>query len=205
MSEQYLRLCLAVALPLAASFLIWLWAGRLRRRGRFSGAPGIGHAMSEKLASLRFDATAMDVSALGSSTLVWFFTPVFSLLFALAGDMRAALCLALGSIAGAWLGDRLKRLVNRARPELTKHTYFGSSFPSSHTLMATALYGSAALLFVRMQVWPAVEGLLVAVAALIIICVGVSRVVLRVHYLSDVVAGLIVGLSVVAAVFVIYG
>ena len=71
--------------------------------------------------------------------------------------------------------------------------------------MATGLYGTAALLFVRLQVWPSVEWFLVAAAALIIGAVGVSRVVLRVHYLSDVVAGLIVGLSIVVAVGLLYG
>ncbi|MCH9828702.1 MAG: phosphatase PAP2 family protein [Gammaproteobacteria bacterium] len=205
MTEDHLRLLIAVCLPLAASLLVWLWAGRLRRRGRFSGAPGYGHAFSERLQSLRFDATAMDVSALGSSTLVWFFTPLFAVLFWLAGDIRAALCLLIGSVVGAGLGDRLKRLTNRTRPELSKYAYFGSSFPSSHTLMATGLYGTAALLFVRLQVWPSVEWFLVAAAALIIGAVGVSRVVLRVHYLSDVVAGLIVGLSIVVAVGLLYG
>lgn len=72
----------------------------------------------------------------------------------------------------------------------------GYGFPSGHAIGATAVYGSVALLLDRpsARIRYAGAGALVALVAL-------SRVVLGVHYLVDVVAGTAVGLAVVYAAY----
>lgn len=87
----------------------------------------------------------------------------------------------------------VKALVNRGRPVFSHPvaTAGGASFPSGHTAGSAALCGILVLLLARR--------LLVIIAATVfVLAVGASRVVLGVHYLSDVVGGLALGLAVAA-------
>lgn len=70
----------------------------------------------------------------------------------------------------------------------------GFSFPSGHALMSITFYGL--IIFI---VWQHIEKswlkwFLTIILALLIIIIGASRVYLRVHYASDVLAGFSVGL-----------
>jgi undecaprenyl-diphosphatase len=71
----------------------------------------------------------------------------------------------------------------------------GSSFPSAHAAYAVAWVGIAVALsrsVPRLTGRAAVVGAAIALAAV----VGLSRVYLRVHYLSDVVAGWSLGVTI---------
>ncbi|MEO8924005.1 MAG: phosphatase PAP2 family protein, partial [Caldimonas sp.] len=97
---------------------------------------------------------------------------------------------------GLLLNDLMKLAFHRARPAfddpiLTLTTY---SFPSGHAAASTIFYAlGVAWAFGQTRVirWRA---LAVIGAALLISLVGFSRMVLGVHYLSDVVAGVAEGL-----------
>jgi membrane-associated phospholipid phosphatase len=99
----------------------------------------------------------------------------------------------------ALLGLVLKVLVARTRPDLVDAvaTAPGNSFPSGHALTSTV--GSAVLLLLVMPLlhgrWRA---LAVGVAVAIPVATGFARVGLGVHFLSDVVAGELLGLAWVA-------
>lgn len=68
-----------------------------------------------------------------------------------------------------------------------------SGFPSGHTTLAAAVYGGAAMDAARnRRRWLAVAGALTLV-------VGFSRVFLAVHFLADVVGGVLLGAGIVAA------
>jgi membrane-associated phospholipid phosphatase len=106
----------------------------------------------------------------------------------------------LVTIWGAALfGLLLKILVDRARPDLVDAvaTAPGRSFPSGHALTSTV--GSAVLLLLVSPLlrrrWRAVA---IVVAVLIPLVVGFARIGLGVHFLSDVVAGELLGLGWVA-------
>lgn len=108
----------------------------------------------------------------------------------------------LGAMA---LSSGLKLAVDRARPVFDEPvaTALGASFPSGHALGSAAFWGSTAVLlmpYVRR------DRLLLAGAALVAVAVAASRVLLGVHYVSDVVGGLLLGWGWVAlctAVFVV--
>lgn len=202
MTEPHLIWWLAAALPLTAVAVMLLWAAQLKRRGRFDGGVGRFHGLGRYFDTPRMRELALDFSALGSVTLVSTFTVLFALLFWLAGDHFGALLLALTSgLAGA-SGTTLKRLTHRVRPDAASATHFGSSFPSSHTLMGSTLYGSTAALLT--ETLPAAIATAAVVAALLLsLTIGCSRVVLRVHYISDVMAGWWVAASLVGSVLVL--
>ena len=82
----------------------------------------------------------------------------------------------------------MKAIVGRARPALWEaQWYWGSSFPSGHTLSTAALSTAAALCVARN--WPPAATLAMALAVLWTGLVAVSRPVLGVHWPSDVLAG----------------
>jgi undecaprenyl-diphosphatase len=86
-----------------------------------------------------------------------------------------------------------KLAVDRARPSIAQLTGFsGASFPSGHAATAAATFAAAALLLGRGRARPARVALAGAVGA-IAFAVATTRVLLGVHWLTDVVAGLIIG------------
>lgn len=83
-------------------------------------------------------------------------------------------------------------MVGRARPALWESQwYWGSSFPSGHTLSTAAFSTAAALCVVR--IWPRAGNLALALAVLWTGLVAVSRLVLGVHWPSDVLAATCLG------------
>jgi membrane-associated phospholipid phosphatase len=88
------------------------------------------------------------------------------------------------------LNPLLKRIVARARP-LHEHGLAhaeGYSFPSGHTSGAVVAYGMLAYLLLRLAPPRWHLPVLLATVALVF-TVGCSRVVLQVHWASDVLAG----------------
>lgn len=99
----------------------------------------------------------------------------------------------LGTIA---LTLSLKHLFARARPAgaevfLTSSTY---SFPSTHAVSAVTAFGIIAYVLCAVSFAEREQRAVVAIiTVLAILAMGTSRLYLGVHYLSDVVAGLLVG------------
>jgi undecaprenyl-diphosphatase len=99
--------------------------------------------------------------------------------------------IALSSLALMLL---LKQLFGRARPEIPLlEAARGLSFPSGHALTSVTFYGLMIYIAWRSARNAALKWSLITVFALIICGIGTSRVYLRVHYASDVVAGYCMG------------
>jgi undecaprenyl-diphosphatase len=95
------------------------------------------------------------------------------------------------------LNNVLKLFFDRARPSVFEwETHAASSsFPSGHAMSATVVYGTVAYLLARLQKhrWARAITLLLAVIMVALICL--TRLYLGVHYPSDVLGGIIVGLA----------
>jgi undecaprenyl-diphosphatase len=102
------------------------------------------------------------------------------------------------------LNNGLKLLVERERPGVA-HLIgaAGSSFPSGHSAMSAAGWAAIALVLGRSM--PRRRGALFAGAIVVAVLVATSRALLGVHWLTDVIAGLIVGWSWFFVVAVIFG
>ena len=95
-----------------------------------------------------------------------------------------------GSTAFTHLG---KMAFRRPRPEVAMYVENSFSFPSGHATIAVALYGFFAYLLIRSaRSWNASVHICF-VTMLLIIAIGLSRIYLGVHYLSDVWSGYLVG------------
>jgi undecaprenyl-diphosphatase len=102
------------------------------------------------------------------------------------------------------LGDKLltqelKQIVDRARPTFEPvAATLGPSFPSGHSSTAAASWAAFALVAAfwwGRRSWPLLTGLAVGIA----VAVAASRVLLDVHWLTDVIGGLALGWAWFAA------
>jgi undecaprenyl-diphosphatase len=95
------------------------------------------------------------------------------------------------------LNNVLKLYFDRARPNVFEWqtNAASSSFPSGHAMSATVVYGTVAYLLARLQKhgWSRAITLVTAVVMVALICT--TRLYLGVHYPSDVVGGIVVGLA----------
>jgi membrane-associated phospholipid phosphatase len=109
----------------------------------------------------------------------------------------------LFAVAGTGLSVLIvKELTVIARPELPYPAYFeiGYAFPSFHAAGALALYGFCIFLVVRfVRSAPVRAGAATGLGVLVLL-VSYSRLYLGVHYLTDVLGGMVVG-----AIFLIIG
>ncbi len=106
---------------------------------------------------------------------------------------RRALVIAIG-LAALAISAGMKGIFLRPRPELSGG-YGGYSFPSAHAMGSAAFYAALAVIAdtgTRRQRY--------AAAGMIIFLIALSRVVMGVHYVGDVVVGVAIGLALVAIV-----
>jgi membrane-associated phospholipid phosphatase len=113
-------------------------------------------------------------------------------------------------LAVVMIGDSLvttavKDLADRARPTLEPVAQtLGPSFPSGHSSTAAAFFAAAALILGRRRGRSA-RAALAGAAVAIAVAVAASRVLLDVHWLTDVIAGLALGWAWFALCAIAFG
>ena len=132
------------------------------------------------------------VTLTGSSKVLFPLATAATIALLFARRRLEALLLAASVIGGAALVYVVKALVGRERPALWEtEAYWGSSFPSGHTLVVAAFATAAALCASRIR--PAARKLALSMAILWISLVAISRLVLGVHWPTDVLAAACIG------------
>ena len=108
------------------------------------------------------------------------------------GRARAGLVLLAVTLAGRVLSEAQKYWIARARPDIEPHLVIvkTNSFPSGHAASSMIFYVSLALLLSDARRRTAA----VAAAILLSLLIGTSRVMLGVHWPSDVIGGWTFGL-----------
>lgn len=108
------------------------------------------------------------------------------------------------SLGGASLASTVtKLLVARPRPEADALVEaLGYGFPSGHSTAAAAGWLAAALVTLQLTERGAVRVTVIVGAIVVVLVVGISRVYLRVHEITDVLAGWTLGVLWLSAVLV---
>ena len=146
------------------------------------------------------NATAVSVikaiTWLGSGGVLWTLTGAAAAVLAIRRRWRLASYLLIAGAGALVLDPVLKALVGRLRPVVAHPIAHGGgdSFPSGHALGSIVCYGALFLVFL-----PATRGIwrrvFTAVIVTLIVAVGASRLLLGVHYLSDVLGAWALGIT----------
>ena len=146
-----------------------------------------------------------DLTALGGATWLLFLTAATAGALALMRRGRSALLL-IGAVAGGQILSHLtKSFFVRPRPDLVSHEAYvhTASFPSGHSMMAAVTYLTLAVMLARATRLRRLKAYYLALAVVLTVAVGVSRVYLGVHWPSDVLAGWMIGAAWALLLYVV--
>jgi undecaprenyl-diphosphatase len=188
---------LAVVTAAAFVFALLLLLVRLQ----WAPLESVDHAAAGRLNSLVAGdplvvSIVKAVTWLGSGGVLWTLTGAAAVLLALRRRWRLTAYLLVAGAGELVLDPVLKALVGRLRPVVAHPVAYGNgdSFPSGHALGSIVCYGALFLVFL-----PAARGpwrrVLTAVIVTLIAAVGISRLLLGVHYISDVLGAWALGVT----------
>jgi undecaprenyl-diphosphatase len=138
---------------------------------------------------------AEDVSFFGGDVFLVLLVALAAVLLAMRGARGDAVWLVLTALAGGAAITVLKELIGRPRPNLW---HFGPpessfAFPSGHTGGSIIVYG--ALAYLLSSAFPRARIAIVCSAAILACAIGLSRVILGVHWPTDVLGATFLGLG----------
>jgi undecaprenyl-diphosphatase len=136
-----------------------------------------------------------DLTSLGSPTVLALITIAAVGYVWLDGKRAVALFLVAAVAGGAILESLLKLGFARPRPELVSHlvSVNSFSFPSAHATMSTITYLTLGVILARVQQRRRMKLYILAIASILALLVGLTRIYLGVHWPTDVLAGWCVG------------
>ena len=141
--------------------------------------------------------TARDVTALGGVPVLGFVALAVAGFLALSGKLRS-LALVLGAtLGGLVISLLLKEGFARPRPDVVPHLAqtLTASFPSGHAMLSAVVYLTLGLQLSALVPRRRLKVYVLAIALLLTVLIGLSRVYLGVHYPTDVLAGWAAGLA----------
>lgn len=153
---------------------------------------------------------AVDLTALGSITLVVLFSAFTLVVLLVLRDRMGALQLLAASAGAGILTVVTKTFIERIRPEEVQPLIVvaGFSYPSGHSVSTSALYLTIAIIAGRHVEHSGARAAIFLAVSAVLILVGASRVYLGVHYATDVLSGISLGASwalVLAGAFTLLG
>ncbi|HEX5075532.1 MAG TPA: phosphatase PAP2 family protein [Gemmatimonadaceae bacterium] len=139
----------------------------------------------------------LEITMLGTWIVVLSIVSIAGLFLWLTRHRYSAVLLLVATAGGIGLNNILKVGFTRPRPHVFEWgtTANSWSFPSGHAMSATVVYMTVAYLAARLQKRHVARLATLAIAAALVALICFSRLYLGVHYPSDVIAGVIIGLS----------
>lgn len=185
-----------------AAAVVFAALGRLVRAGA-TGA--FDQWVLERVAAYRTPGLTeafLELTTLGNTSVLVVVVGVASVFLWLTRHRYSVYLLLIAVIGQHFINSLLKSFYGRPRPIVVPmlDRVSSASFPSGHAMSAMVAYASVAYLVARLEPRPLLRRTTAAIAALLIVAIGASRVYLGVHYPSDVLGGYLAGLAWVAIV-----
>ncbi len=155
-----------------------------------------------------FDGLMRFLTSIGVAPWVLILPAIILIALLVMREWAAALALLFAQL-GSVGNPLIKIAVNRPRPgvnfELGLHVPTDSSFPSGHSATAMVVYGFLIYLaWVKLRDYRLARNLIIAFCAIYILGMGLSRIYLGEHWVSDVLGGYIYGLAWVLLSVIVY-
>ena len=147
--------------------------------------------LSDPIGPPWFEEMMRDFTALGSTAVITLIAISAVSFLAITRRMRAAITVGVAVGVGALLSQMLKWGFDRPRPDLVPHgtVVYTQSFPSGHAMLSAVVYLTLGALLARMHPQRRAKVSIYAIAVVVTVLVGASRVYLGVHWPTDVLAG----------------
>ena len=193
-SATGLALTLALLFTVGAGIVLGLLAYLVRTNSRLTGIDNSVGKWGNRHASSLSTHALNAVTQLGSIYVVVALCVVLAVVETRRTRSRWIVPFILAVVGGEEIvATVIKQIVDRVRPAFNPAAAtLGPSFPSGHTTTAAAFYAAAALLLGRQRP-RAARAVLTGAAVGIAVAVASSRVLLDVHWLTDVIGGLALG------------
>lgn len=147
--------------------------------------------VSDPLGPGWLEESARDLTALGGIAVLGLLTLAAVGYTWIDGKPHAAVFVTVAVGGGILLSSLLKEVFERPRPDLVPHgaVVYTASFPSGHSMLSAVTYLTLGALLARLHEKRRVKAYLFAVALLLTLVIGFTRVYLGVHWPTDVLAG----------------
>jgi membrane-associated phospholipid phosphatase len=201
-----LALTLALLLAIGGGLLLAVLAYLVRTNSHLIGIDNGIAKWGNRHSTAASTRGLNDLTQLGSVYVVL----VLCVVLAIAETIRQRSVWVIAFIVSVMAGEEIltlsvKQLAGRVRPTFNPAAAtLGPSFPSGHSATAAAFYATAALLLGRWRSRPT-RAVLAGLAAGIAVAVASTRVLLDVHWLTDVIAGLALGWAWFAVCGIAFG
>lgn len=148
---------------------------------------------------------ALWFTKLGSKPFLIPFTLLMGfVLFFLFRDWVPPIIFGGGTYFSHLLNSFLKDLVVRERPRiLIEASAEGFSFPSGHAMIPMVCYGLLMSFLIMNKTAAKFKAIYAVLFPLLILLIGISRVIINVHYLTDVIAGFLIGFNIVLCLLIL--
>ena len=134
------------------------------------------------------------ISMLGDTRVMVFLGIIIGLFFLYKDKWRRGIIMLFSILSTSFVVIFMKDIILRSRPDNALQILSDPSFPSGHAALSAAFFLSLAYVFApRIESWMKRE-LLIVICVIAPILIGISRVILNVHWASDVIAGWSVGI-----------
>ena len=114
-----------------------------------------------------------------------------------------AIFLFLVSVITAFVNEILKQILRIPRPISTLIQETGFSFPSGHTMFAIVFFTIITYIFTK-GLSIKIKIFAYSISSIIILIIAFTRIYLQVHWLTDIIGGLIIGTIILVVSILIY-
>jgi len=143
------------------------------------------------------------ITNFGAPIIIVVFTAIFIIYSVLLNKKKFITPMLFSVLSAGLINVVLKNIFDRPRPRVSYYIENGFSFPSGHSTIAVAFYGFIAYFLLRNMKNKKKKVAIIFFASILIFAIGLSRMYLGAHYLSDVIGGFLSGaFSLIFAIFI---
>ena len=135
------------------------------------------------------------ITEIGSSLILGILSLILLIYLFYKKRYKNSILVIISMIGGLIIRTILKISIQRLRPENSLISETGYSFPSGHALMSVIFFLLLIYLFHKEIKNKIIQVIFIAINVILILLISFSRIYLNVHWFSDVVGGLIIGIS----------